>query len=938
MIADQDEIVVLRQMLAREQEARKKAEKALEEKSQALYLMNDRIKDINQYLEDEVQKRTRELQSLARMPLENPEPVLRINYQGKIIFCNEAISRITCDLQMQDSTYPFDQFWQRVAQLVENAQSRIELEAQSCDQHFLFICVPMPDEGYINIYGRDTTVRKEAERKLRTTASRLTTLIANIHSGVLLEDQHRKIVLANQFFCDLFNIPVPPEYLVGVDCQNSAEQSQHLFKDPQKFVSRVHEILEAHQLVIGEEVEMADGRILERHYIPIVENGEYLGHLWKYNDITDRKKSQFALQRSEEKYRNIIENMNLGLIEVDLNERIVYANQNFCLMMEYTPEEILGKKATEIFLRANNVSGQQRINTIQSKRQQGISDAYELLLKNKLNEDVWMLISGAPLYDDNKDFVGTIGIHLDITRQKQMEEELREAISKAQASIKTKEIFLANMSHEIRTPMNAILGMSHLLRKTPLNAQQISFLKAITTSAENLLVIINDILDFSKIEAGKMHIEEVNFNLTDVLTQVSDIVGYKAEEKGLPIKTTVDDTIPKALKGDPYRLNQILLNLAGNAVKFTMHGTVEIKAHLQSSTEGKHRIVFTVSDTGIGIEKDKQIAIFDSFTQEDNSVTRKFGGTGLGLTITKRLVELMGGTIEITSEKNQGTIMSFVLDFETGDAETLKKEDIISETENLLQDSQILLVEDNEFNRMLAATILANQGANVTEAVNGLEAVKACMQHSFDLILMDIQMPEMNGIEATEHIRNQLNQEVPIIALTANAIKGEKERCIEIGMNDYMSKPFAEKAFIHCCSVWLGKESKNTKDMPAVLPPTERENLYDLSQIQEFSRGNQEFVKKMVQLFLSTSAEALTQFREYQQAKNWEEVSALAHKMKASIDNMGISSLKTEIREVETLGRSLVVNEVRMKELLDYVEGVLIRVQNALQDDEILKQ
>jgi two-component system, sensor histidine kinase len=930
MAIEQEEVLKLRQQLEYEQYARKKAEKTLKEKSRALQLMNDQMKEINNRIEQEVQKRTHELQSLARMPLENPEPVLRINYEGKIIFCNEAIGKLKGDLRLDDAVYSFEQFWLYMARIVKEAAKRIELDVQSCEASFQFICVPLHEEGYINVYGRDITVRKIAERQLRTTASRLTTLITNIHSGVLLEDQHRKIVLTNQLFCDFFSIPVPPDYLVGMDCENSAEQSKHLFNDPEYFVARINTILKERQLVVGEELEMTGGRILERHYIPIFENGEYLGHLWNYNDITDRKKNQYALQRSEEKYRNIIENMNLGLIEVDLEEHIVYANQSFCTMMGYAPGELLGKKAIEIFLRVDDSMGRKQMNRVQTKRQKGISDACEFLLENKDGENVWMLISGAPLYDNNKEFIGSIGIHLDISNQKQMEEDLRDAISKAQASVKTKEIFLANMSHEIRTPMNAILGMSRLLHKTPLNTQQHSFLKAITTSAENLLVIINDILDFSKIEAGKMQMEEVNFSITDVIAQVSDIVEYKAEEKGLQIRTIVDENIPKVLQGDPYRLNQILLNLAGNAVKFTMQGSVEIEARLQSVSDNIQRVKFTVTDTGIGIEAARQADIFNSFTQEDNSVTRKFGGTGLGLSICKRLIELMGSSIQVVSEKNKGTTMCFVLDFKTGEADALMKEENTDEFENTLQGSHILLVEDNEFNRMLAATILNNQGVTVTEAINGLEAIKACVQHSFDLILMDIQMPEMNGIETTIQLREQLNNHTPIIALTANAIKGEKERCLEIGMNDYMSKPFEEKAFIHCCSLWLGKKYKNTGQTEP-LPVAEK--LYDLSKLQEYGRGSQEFVQKMIGLFLNTSAEGLTQFRELQKMQNWQEISVVAHRMKATIDNMGISALTNEIREIESSGKLQNVNVSRMNHLLDCAESVLTQVQKALQEE-----
>ncbi|MDJ1479662.1 PAS domain S-box protein [Cytophagaceae bacterium YF14B1] len=933
-----DDILELKRLLAQEREARKKAEAELEEKSYSLYVLNERLKNVNKLLEDQVAKRTQDMKSLARMPLENPEPVLRIDFEGKIIFCNEAINKIASDLQVGEDRYSFDQFWEYIALNVCETYTQKEIEAETGTHYFSFTCVPLKEEGYINIYGRSITSQKNIEHTLKATASRLTTIISSIQSAILVVDETDSVLLVNQMFCDYFDIPLSPNQLIGMDAWKMRKLIQRQFDDFKVIQNQVGKLVEERQVILDIEMETKDGRVIERDYIPILDNKEYLGSLWKFQDITIRKKNQALLEQSEEKYRNIIENMNLGLIEVDLQERIAYANQSFCLMTGYTPKELIGKKTTEIFFRENRLGEiGQNLERIQSKKRKAISDAYEICIKNKEGNDVWLLISGAPLFDDNKNFIGTIGIHLDITDQKQMEKDLRDAISKAQASVKAKEIFLANMSHEIRTPMNAILGMSRLLHKTPLNEQQISFLKAITTSAENLLVIINDILDFSKIEAGKMQMEHVDFTVKDILKQVSDIIVYKAEEKGLHIKTHIDNRISKALKGDPYRLNQILLNLAGNAVKFTHQGSVKIETRLLTETENSQCIEFIVSDTGIGIEKEKQSDIFKSFTQEDNSVTRKFGGTGLGLSICKRLIELMGGSISVFSEKGKGTTMTFTLTFEIGNSETLEQEEKLEEAENMLPDRQILLVEDNEFNRMLAITVLSNQGAIVTEAVNGLDAVQKVQKKDFDLILMDIQMPEMNGFEATSYIRSHLNKQTPIIALTANAIKGEKERCLEVGMNDYLSKPFEEKDLIHRCSVWLFKK-QSTMEIKVAETLKTQEKLYDLSQLQFISRGDKNFVCKMIQLFINSSSEAVNKFKSYHKNREFDRFYSLAHQLKPNIENMGISSLRDEIREIEQISHRN-YNLERLDYLMSHFEEVIIQINQELyQELEHLKE
>lgn len=378
----------------------------------------------------------------------------------------------------------------------------------------------------------------------------------------------------------------------------------------------------------------------------------------------------------------------------------------------------------------------------------------------------------------------------DKTRELEMEKE------RAEQSERVKEQFLANMSHEIRTPLNAILGMTRLLLDKEPRNDQFKYLNSIKHASDNLLVIINDILDLSKIEAGKINFERIPFRLRNELQAVVDTVKVNADDKGLALKLDIADAVPDSLSGDPYRLNQILLNLVGNAIKFTEKGSVTIKAELLSSDNNKVDMQFSVIDTGIGIAKDKLDYIFDMFTQESSSTTRKFGGTGLGLAICKKLVELQGGEIAVSSTVGTGSQFKFRISYDKAEESADTGEEKSTGTQRNLSNLKILLAEDNEFNQMVAVDTLegAIPGAKVDVAQNGKLAVEMVIANDYDLVLMDIQMPEMDGHEATRTIRSNTDARVnsiPIIAMTASVIKAEVDKCFESGMNAFVGKPFS---------------------------------------------------------------------------------------------------------------------------------------------------
>jgi len=613
------------------------------------------------------------------------------------------------------------------------------------------------------------------------------------------------------------------------------------------------------------------------------------------DQINSRKQAEKMLRIREEKYRNITANMHLGLLEVNNDEIITFANQSFCDMSGYSREELLGKNASHLFATDGNTELLLQKNEL---RKQGYSDSYEISLRDKNGEQKWWLISGAPHYNDKGKQIGSIGIHLDITRQKKLEKDLTEAKLQAEKSAQAKEIFLANMSHEIRTPMNAIMGMSFQLSKTSLNSRQTLFLDAIHNSAEHLLVIINDILDISKIEAGKLNLENIGFNIDAVVKNAVQVMQHKAEEKGLALGITIDQNISHVLIGDPHRFKQVILNMVSNSIKFTEKGNIHIACNLHDQSAGSQLLRIVITDTGIGMDEAFLSQLFTKFSQEDDSVARKYGGTGLGMSICKKLIELMNGSIEVTSKKNQGTSITFTLPFLTGSETDLPAKEEINFDSSILKGSRVLLVEDNEMNRLVATTVLGNYGIDFVEATNGEEAIHFLQKEKFDLVLMDVQMPVLNGIEATKIIRQQISSSIPIIALTANAIKGESDKCIVAGMNAYISKPFEEAVLIRTIGSLLGKEVK-VRPLQKIAATSE-DKLFDLQDLLKLSYGDEKFVTKIISMFIKTAPQSFSEMKKALNKNDLEKVKSLAHSLKPTIDSLGITSMKTRIREIES--------------------------------------
>ena len=632
-------------------------------------------------------------------------------------------------------------------------------------------------------------------------------------------------------------------------------------------------------------------------------------------DITSRilteeklEKARKNIQRSELKYRGIMENMQLGLMEVNTEGIITKTYDRFNKMMGYKPQELLGKKPNEVFL----IKGQEgEIKQQEKSRKIGKSGVYEMKLRKKDGSHIWVLISGAPFYDENENLLGSIGIHYDITDRKELQFKLEKAQNKAIKAQEAEKQFLASMSHEIRTPLNAIIGMNYLLKETPLNSEQKDYLKVMMSSANLLKHLIADILDLSKIDSGHLEPNLTEFDLEKLILNAHNLFEFNGLENQVEFKTNAALNLEHLVISDSQFINQVFVNLLGNAEKFTEEGTITLGANLIHQDKDSYSIKFYVSDTGTGIKSKNLDKIFNRFTQENSKIRTKYGGTGLGLPICKEMVQLLGGELKLTSKLGKGSKFFFTLRFKKGKKISQKSSDSFSlQQPKLLSTGKILIAEDNLMNCKYIENLFVKWNLEFQIVHNGEEAISKNASVKFDLILMDLQMPKKDGFEATKEIieyNKQRSWKVPIVALTASSFTSNKDKALSSGMIDFLTKPFSPQQLVMVLNKYLPKKVKNVSLENG--QEFEYVDGLDKHSLKESYGEDYTHAQLMFETFLENIHPYIQELNSNLNSGNVEASKKFTHKMKPIFTMVGLNKLTDQMEVLENQIDLSITNE-----------------------------
>jgi PAS domain S-box-containing protein len=701
-------------------------------------------------------------------------------------------------------------------------------------------------------------------------------------SIIAITDLHGIINYANDNFCKVSKYN--REELIGKS-HNIVNSGFH----PKSFMNDLWQTISSGHIWRGEIKNKAkDGSIywVDTTIAPFFDlNGKIYQYVAVRTDVTAKKLlAQYSI--------SLIEASRDPLVTINTHGKITDLNAAMIKVTGISRDKIIGTYFKDYFTEPIKA-----FEVCQEVFDKGFVADYPMVIKDHKLTDV--LFNGSTYKDDRGNILGAVIVARDITEQKKNQSELMEAKvfaelatelaevakEKAEDAVKSKQQFLSNMSHEIRTPMNAIIGFTKVLLKTSLSDKQKEYLDAIKISGDALIVLINDILDLAKVDAGKMTFEKTPFKMASSISSMLHLFDLKIQEKNLQLIKIYDEAIPEILIGDPIRLHQIILNLVSNALKFTNRGEIIVEVKLLSQDDEKVSIEFSVKDTGIGIVDYKLEKIFENFQQASSGTSRLYGGTGLGLAIVKQLVESQGGTIEVKSKIMEGSSFIFQLEFLKSKDAKVKEINLITVDEKNTE-IKVLVVEDIPLNQLLMKTLLDDFGFQRDIASNGKVAIEKLKANTYDIILMDLQMPEMNGFEATEYIRNELNLDIPIIALTADVTTMDLQKCTHVGMNDYIAKPVDERLLYHKIINIVKKRKTSSSDSSNEL--FNQIKCTDLTFLLKKTKSNPALMMEMIALYLEQTPALVLSMTESLRNKDWKMLNAAIHKMIPSFSIVGI--------------------------------------------------
>jgi len=789
--------------------------------------------------------------------------------------------------------------------------------------------------------------RRQAQESLNERSSFLNTLIFSSPIAIVAQDLDGLIEITNPAFHKLF----------GYSAQECKGRPLDDLIAPGELRVEAGNIFEN---VLGREVvrktlqrKRKDGQDVnvEVQGVPLVIDGEVRGVLALYQDIGERLQAEERLKASEELFRTLSAAAPVGIFRYDLGGQCSYVNQCWADMTGMSAEEAYAGG----WRRVLHPEDEQRVRKAWKyayERRERFAESYRYVHRD--GHSVWVESNAQPIVDATGTLPSYVGVVQDVTERRLVAQRMREAKEAAEAASQAKSEFLANMSHEIRTPMNGILGMTELALDTDLSSEQREYLDMVKSSAEALLGIINDILDFSKIEAGRMELESVPFSLIDCVEGALCPLALRAREKSLELSWTLKGLLPERVRGDSTRLRQILINLVGNAVKFTKQGRVVLTVEPVASADAQLLLRFEVSDTGIGIAAQEHRHIFEGFSQADASTTREYGGTGLGLSISARLVKLMCGEIGLQSEPGKGSKFFFTLPFErVSENDMLPPIDSPTRVANGLlgagtkaapgrakpakadRSLRVLLAEDNHVNQKLALQLLAKMGHQAVLAANGREAVELVRHSEFDLILMDIQMPVMGGVEAVQQIRafkRDSRARIPIVAMTAFAMAGDAEKYLASGMNGYVSKPIRVEALVaEIARCTNGRTPKKEDHMQPSNAETARTD-FEVAELLERVDNDRDLLRELLDIFKEDAPRHVETLRDAVARGDAAKVASEAHALRGMLSNLSAKKAAAAAATLEQLARtgqvadfaaSFCLFEQQMRQLMPEIEACL---------------
>jgi PAS domain S-box-containing protein len=742
---------------------------------------------------------------------------------------------------------------------------------------------------------QDIHLRKKAEKDVVVSEEKYRALIENAGVVMFTSDLTGAISFANKSVADLTGYSV--EELIGKSFSILVD-ADWIKKVSDFYVDQFAKRIPATTIEFLINTKSGTKKWVEQSAQLLYTEDRITGFQCMVKDITERKlveeelgKSEAARKENEYRLNSIMDNSTALIYIKDTKGRYLMANKKFKDFFGITDEMLIGRTDYDF-------NTKERADYFKETDAHVINTLHpietEELIKMPSGKRNLLLLK-FPLLTPDGVLFGVSGIATDVTEKAEMQRQTIDALKKAETAQQIQEQFLANMSHEIRTPMNGIQGMTKLLLETKLSDEQKKYTNIITRSLNDLVVIVNNVLDFSNLKRGKLVLDNIVFDLAETLKEIDKYFQHQVVNKKLVFKLVIDENVPQHVKGDSYRLKQLLSNLLGNAIKFTEEG--EIILHVSAGVKNNDRIpiVFVLSDTGIGIEKDKLETIFESFAQAGKKISSGYGGAGLGLTISKGLIELQGGSISVESNLGAGSVFTFSISFDVAQKEQVAA--IQNDFINLLAGKRILVVEDNAINQRLIDFVLKKMEINADLASNGKEAIELCEKKSYDLIIMDLQMPVMDGYETTIYLRQTMKLTIPIIAMTATVLKEDQERCAEVGMNDFMIKPFDFNDLYSRLSrllleVEVTEENQKKEES--------KEALFDLSLLKELDDADA--ILEVLSIFLENATADVAKLEELVQENNQTEIGRMAHKLKGAVAAIQAKKLTELCRTIEQNG------------------------------------